>query len=73
MATLIHVLQGWPVRDSMFDPGRVNVFGPGAKQAKFELNCPHGPVDLVGYYGGVTPDELRSLEAELNSRLAEVC
>lgn len=73
MATLIHVLQGWPVRDSMFDPGRVNVFGPGAKQAKFKLNCPNGPVDLVGRHGGVTDDEVRAVATELNRRLTEVC
>lgn len=72
MTTLIHVVNNWPVRECINDRGRVNVIGPGSSQARFDLDCPHGPVALVGRQGFSSGD-LDQIEAELNARIGEVC
>jgi Domain of unknown function (DUF4160) len=40
--------------------------------AIFNLQCPHGPVELRERYGG-TPAQLRHIRAELTDRLKELC
>lgn len=55
------------------DPAHVHVESGGC-EAKFELNCPDGPVECVKIYKPPMPShEVRKIEKELEPRIAELC
>lgn len=52
-------------------PAHVHVIGRGC-EARFELNCPRGPVVLAENFG-FSRREIRQILGELTEKLTELC
>ena len=53
-------------------PSHVHVFGKGC-EARFQLNCPDGPVAVWDFEGDWTRPLLNELGGEIAARLADCC
>jgi hypothetical protein len=53
-------------------PPHVHAIKPGGGRAKFELNCPHGPVRLVEQAGFRMAD-ITEVGAAIASALGDIC
>ena len=59
------------IRTNDHGPAHVHIVG-GGKEAKFHLNCPHGPAALRENFGFKRP-ELNEIKIELDKALQLLC